>query len=49
MHLTNYAINKNSPNFIAIDGSENIAHKRTIQSVFRVLERKGVDTKRIWN
>ena len=35
MHLTNYAINKNSENFIFNDGEEDdgTGHKRTIASV----------------
>lgn len=44
MHLTNYAINKTSENF---DKTEQ-GSKRSMTSVFSLLESKGVDTKALW-
>ena len=45
MHLTNYAINKNSDNFQFNDNLEecDVGHKRSIDSVFEHLERKEPD------
>ncbi|CAG9315026.1 unnamed protein product [Blepharisma stoltei] len=45
MHLTNYAINKNNPNFIHNENSEedDIGHKRSLQSTFDYLEENGYD------
>lgn len=41
MHLTNYAINKNSDNFVFNEGKEddNIGHKRSISAVWDYLEK----------
>ena len=49
MHLTNYAINKNSADFVqpedlADDGS----HKRTVSSLMATLRAEGHDTTRLW-
>jgi hypothetical protein len=48
MHLTNYAINKNSQKF---DKDERPGHgsKRTIKSVFEILKDNGLNTERLWN
>lgn len=45
MHLTNYAINKDNPNFIYNEDSEedDIGHKRSLESVYETLEDEGVD------
>jgi tubulin polyglutamylase TTLL6/13 len=45
MHLTNYAINKRSENFIRDDDS---GSKRRISSVMHCLQEKGYDVERIW-
>ena len=51
MHLTNYAINKNSPNFVFNNSSEqdNKGHKRSLTSVFTYLKTQGHDTEALWN
>jgi len=38
MHLTNYAINKESPNFVFNDSeiNDNIGHKKSLKAVFKV-------------
>jgi len=44
MHLTNYAINKNSDKFIENDdqnGQQDDAHKRPLSSLFQKLEDEG--------
>jgi tubulin polyglutamylase TTLL6/13 len=45
MHLTNYSINKSNPSFIFNESEENddIGHKRSLTSVFSLLEEKGID------
>jgi len=37
MHLTNYAINKDSPNFIFNENVENmnVGHKRSLTSIYQ--------------
>jgi tubulin polyglutamylase TTLL6/13 len=49
MHLTNYAINKNSKKFIfnKSDENDNIGHKRSLAFVFRLLEELGHDSKKV--
>ena len=50
MHLTNYAINKNSPNFV-FNTSENAmdtGHKKSLTALFRILEEQNCDTNRLW-
>lgn len=39
MHLTNYAVNKESPNFIFNDSDErmDIGHKRSLTSIYKKL------------
>jgi tubulin polyglutamylase TTLL6/13 len=51
MHLTNYAINKDNPNFIFNENAENdnVGHKRGIKAVFRLLEEQGHDIKKLWD
>ena len=43
MHLTNYAVNKNNPNFIHNEdpNDEDSGHKRSLQSTYDYLEGKG--------
>lgn len=43
MHLTNYAVNKNNPNFVFNESpdADNIGHKRSLSSVLKYLENKG--------
>jgi len=50
MHLTNYAINKDSPNFVFNESAadNNVGHKRSIKAVFKLLEQEGHDTKALW-
>lgn len=49
MHLTNYAINKWDPNFIANKdlNQDNKGHKRSYTSVIKYLAANGYDTKKI--
>jgi len=51
MHLTNYAINKDNPNFVFNESAkaDNIGHKRSLKAVMKSLEEKGHDTKALWN
>lgn len=45
MHLTNYAINKDSPNFIFNESTKemNVGHKRSLTSVYEYLAKEGYD------
>ena len=45
MHLTNYAINKDSPKFIFNESVENmdVGHKRSLTSVFKHIASQGQD------
>ena len=45
MHLTNYAINKEHPNFIFNESVQemNIGHKRSLTSVYAQIEEDGYD------
>ena len=49
MHLTNYAINKLDPNFVANKelNKEDQGHKRSLTSVMKELARKGYDSAKI--
>ena len=38
MHLTNYAINKESEDFVQNDGHEDAGHKRSLTSIFKAIE-----------
>ena len=38
MHLTNYAINKESEDFVQNNGSEDTGHKRSLTAIFRSME-----------
>lgn len=50
MHLTNYAVNKDSTSFIHNDtvDADDVGHKRSLTSVFGELEAKGVDVDHLW-
>lgn len=45
MHLTNYAINKESDKFVfnQDDQDMGIGHKRNLTAVFKIMKEKGVD------
>ena len=45
MHLTNYAINKDSPKFIFNESLNNmdVGHKRSLTSVFKRIAEEGHD------
>lgn len=53
VHLTNFAINKNHPNFLKsedLDGIENRrSHKRSIEDFFNELREKGCKIDKAWN
>jgi len=44
MHLTNYAINKNSKKFKFNKGNDDEGHKRSLTSIFKLLEEEGFDS-----
>ena len=45
MHLTNYAINKENEKFVFNEDDEDmsVGHKRSLTSIYELLEEKGVD------
>jgi tubulin polyglutamylase TTLL6/13 len=45
MHLTNYAINKDSDNFVynEDEANMNVGHKRALSQVFEMLKEQGRD------
>lgn len=47
IHLTNYAINKLNPNFVFNTNVRDmgIGHKRSLSSVYKLLEKRGEDVK----
>ena len=49
MHLTNYAINKNSRKFIfnKDDKSDDVGHKRSLTYVYRYLKENGFDSQKV--
>jgi tubulin polyglutamylase TTLL6/13 len=51
IHLTNYAINKDNPNFVFNKSAEedNVGHKRSLKAVMKTLEERGHDVKALWN
>jgi tubulin polyglutamylase TTLL6/13 len=51
MHLTNYAINKHSSNFVFNDDAErtDIGHKRSIQWLFTYLDEHGCNAREVWD
>ena len=50
MHLTNYAINKNSENFVFNEdpGQDDVGHKRSLSSTLKLLAELGHDTEKLW-
>jgi tubulin polyglutamylase TTLL6/13 len=50
MHLTNYAINKNSPNFVfnSSDTADDIGHKKSLTALLRILRERGHNTDALW-
>lgn len=50
MHLTNYAINKNSENFIFNEDPkvDNVGHKRSLTSTLAQIAEMGYDTGKLW-
>ena len=45
MHLTNYALNKNSENYCAGDDDQgDDGHKRSLGAVLQILKKEGCDT-----
>jgi tubulin polyglutamylase TTLL6/13 len=50
MHLTNYAINKTSENFIFNHDSslDNVGHKQSLQAAFAKIEKKGFSVEKLW-
>lgn len=51
MHLTNYAINKNSKNFIFNNSEKdmNKGHKRSLTAIYTYLTSKGIDVTKMKN
>ena len=49
MHLTNYAINKDHPNYEFNENMKkhNEGHKRSLTSVFEILEEEGFDSAKV--
>lgn len=49
MHLTNYAINKDSPKFIFNESEKDmsIGHKRSLTSVYELLKKQGVNVEQL--
>ena len=45
MHLTNYAINKTSPNFVFNKNEleDNVGHKRSLTAAYKMMEEMGCD------
>lgn len=50
MHLTNYAINKNNPNFVFNEDSEqdDVGHKRSLKSTLDCMRDEGYDVDKLW-
>lgn len=51
VHLTNYAINKDNPNFVQnkSEADLNYGHKRSLADFFQTLKKKGVNSGKIWS
>lgn len=47
MHLTNYAVNKRSKDFVFNTGDDSVGHKRSFSAVMTHLERQGHDVRKI--
>lgn len=50
MHLTNYAINKDHPNYIYNDSVENLSygHKKSLAEFFQTLKNMGLKASQYW-
>ena len=50
MHLTNYAINKESDKFIFNEDANDmsVGHKRNLEAVFKIMGERGVDVPELW-
>ena len=50
MHLTNYAINKNSENFVFNEDPalDDVGHKRSLTSTLKLISEMGHDTVKLW-
>lgn len=46
MHLTNYALNKNSDNYQQADDDGECGHKRSLGAILQILAKEGCDTKK---
>ena len=51
MHLTNYAVNKHSNNFIQNKDAQmdSVGHKRSLRYTLRYLKGKGEDVEELWD
>ena len=49
MHLTNFAINKQNEEFTHGETSENEGHKRSLVSILKILESKGINAEKAMN
>lgn len=51
MHLTNYAINKHSENYIYNENAEDndVGHKRSLKAILSYLEMEDHDIVKLWN
>ena len=51
MHLTNYAINKENPNYQYNEDEDecDVGHKRALTAVFKYLQDKGHDVHTLWD
>ena len=48
IHLTNYAINKDNENYVADDSADaSKGHKRSLNSIFQYLKKKGADVEEL--
>jgi hypothetical protein len=47
MHLTNYAINKNSSNYEACEDEDGeVGHKRSLGAMLQILKKEGADVEK---
>ncbi len=51
MHLTNYAINKDHPNYVFNDNLENLSygHKKSLAQFFKTLKSQGLPAHNYWS
>lgn len=47
MHLTNYAVNKRSKDFVFNQGDDSVGHKRSLSAVLIHLAKEGHDVNKI--